>query len=144
MSENGRTPKAAGMPLQTLESVQDRLKQERGVLGSWEAVARKNELSVGTVCRVASGYEPRRPDIRAKLGLPVLLPAPACPHCGAPPHAHRNCPARRNGHRTPGPHRLAINLDDAASAARSILRNMDAGVVAELVKELTECISAGC
>lgn len=135
MSRNGHRTKPAGMALQTLETVQARLNHERAILGRWEAVALKNGLSVGTVCRVAAGYNPRTDRIRKALGLPVLLPAPVCQHCGAPPHAHRNCPARRNGHGKPERKRWIITGRDAASIAASIRRQLPADA-ASRVKEL--------
>ena len=61
-----------GTVLQTLERVSGRLQSERLVLGSWDRVAALHGVSVGTVVRVAGGYEPRRAGIRAALGLPPL------------------------------------------------------------------------
>lgn len=78
------------------------------------------------------GIEPERRDLRARLKLPPLHTAPACQHCGAPPHAHRNCPARRNSHGKPRPPRIAIALDDPASAARSILAQRGPGYLADM------------
>lgn len=119
------------MPLQTLEKVQERLKQERAILGRWEAVALKNGLSVGTVCRVASGYNPKAKHIRERLGLPVLLPVPVCLSCGQV-HIRKGCPAQQNGRRPHRP-RIAIAVDDPASAARSIRRYLPPDRVRELV-----------
>jgi len=118
----------AKMPLQILESVQERLKQERAILGRWEAVALKNGLSVGTVCRVASGYNPKAKHIRERLGLPALVAVPACPHCQQV-HIRKSCP-RASGHRPR--RRLAIALDDPQSAFRSIMRHMRPDRVDEL------------
>lgn len=51
-------------------------------------------LSVGTVYRLARGYEPTDSGIRARLGLPVLKLAPVCPNCGDV-HPNASCPKRR-------------------------------------------------
>jgi len=80
-----------GMSLQTLETVKARLCDERCSLGSWEAVASKNGVSVGTVCRVSSGYAPRKAHIRLALGLPALAPAPVCPRHRVV-HQSKRCP----------------------------------------------------
>ena len=69
---------------------------------------------MGTVVRVANGYEPQRADIRAALGLPILKPAPACPHCG---NVHvKRCYCRRP---TPAPKRR--NFRRAREAALKLL-----------------------
>lgn len=39
-------------------------------------------VPAGTLCAIAKGREPRKASIRAALGLPVLIPAPACFVCG--------------------------------------------------------------
>jgi hypothetical protein len=59
-------------PLQSLESVRQRVISLRGSYGSWERVAALWGVSVGTLVRVAGGYEPKRAGIRAALGLPPL------------------------------------------------------------------------
>lgn len=67
----------------TLEKVARRLRSERRKLGSWDEVARHYGLTKALVWRVAKqNYEPRRPEIRRALGLPVHKLAPVCPMCG--------------------------------------------------------------
>lgn len=80
--------------LQTLEQVQERLNNERRIVGNWEKVAAKNGVSLGTACRVARGYEPRTARLRIALGLPILIPVLACPHCGRV-HVTKRCPLLR-------------------------------------------------
>lgn len=81
-------------PLQTLETVQKRLQAERVELGSWEAVARENGVSIGTAVRVSHGYEPKTPSIRAVLGLPITAPALVCAIHGVV-HVSSRCPSKR-------------------------------------------------
>jgi ribosomal protein S27AE len=57
-------------PVQALDTPQQRALSAYGVYGSWRQVAAHWRLSVATVIRVARGYEPRRADLRAALGLP--------------------------------------------------------------------------
>jgi len=59
---------------------------------SWANVGKEFGLPGGTAYRIAtSDYEPKRPDIRFHLGLPTLLPAPACAKCGQV-HVSKRCP----------------------------------------------------
>jgi hypothetical protein len=65
---------------------------------SWAAVGRDLGIPGGTAHRIAtSDYEPKRADIRFHLGLPALIPAPACSKCGQL-HVSRRCP---NGQKPP-------------------------------------------
>lgn len=59
--------------VQQLDGVQERLIALHGTLGSWRRVAaRFPGVPPGTLCAVAHGREPRKPEIRAALGLPPL------------------------------------------------------------------------
>ena len=51
--------------------VRRKLSEDYEVLGTWDAVARKWGVSKGMAWRLAneSGYEPKNPTIRKKLGL---------------------------------------------------------------------------
>ena len=50
------------------------------LLLTWRAVGAKYGVSAGAVYRLAmQGKEPRKMEIRARLGLPALAPAPVCP-----------------------------------------------------------------
>jgi hypothetical protein len=60
---------APGTPVQALNTPQQRALSAYEVYGSWRRVAGHWGLSVATVIRVARGYEPRRADLRAALGL---------------------------------------------------------------------------
>lgn len=109
---------------------------------SWRKIAQTPEFSLlpaGTLCTWAkTGYLPRR--WYARFGLTAYLPAPACPLHGVV-HCY-DCetqqvkPVRK---RTPKPRtpRIAIRLDDPASAARSIKTHMDAETISTL-KNLLE------
>ncbi len=49
-------------------------------------------ISGGMAYRMVNeGYEPKDPHIRVKLGLPAMVPAPACPVCGEV-HVSSRCP----------------------------------------------------
>jgi hypothetical protein len=52
----------------------------------------------GTLCAFAHGREPKKPSVRAALGLPVLAPAPVCPDCQVP-HVTQRCPKKRKASR---------------------------------------------
>ena len=54
----------------------------KGVDG-WRGVAGDFGISKPMAYRIAvDGYEPKDPHIRAALGLPTFVPAPACQKCG--------------------------------------------------------------
>lgn len=63
---------------------------------TWRQIAANDyhgTVKPGTLCRfVKTDWEPRRPTIRAALGLPALVPAPCCRKCGAV-HVTRRCTA---------------------------------------------------
>ena len=63
--------------------------------GSWHYVARQLGLTTGTVIRIAHGYEPRRADIRRKLGLPVFVSVAPCDVCGQVHIGEHPKPTRR-------------------------------------------------
>lgn len=65
------------------DAVRTGLAAEYGRLGTWKAVGAKLGVPAGTCQRVATtDYEPRNAGLRARLGFPVLAPAPVCPKCG--------------------------------------------------------------
>jgi hypothetical protein len=74
MDENGASaPQSAPtMPVQTLDSLREQAFSLYRLHGSWRRVAALWGVSVGTLVRVAGGYEPKRAGIRAALGLPPL------------------------------------------------------------------------
>lgn len=79
----------------TCNAIQERLKTDYGHLRSWRAVGRLWGLSSGLAYRMAiQGYEPKNPELRRKLGLPVYRLAPACPDCGIV-HVSDRCPKNR-------------------------------------------------
>lgn len=135
---------------------------------TWRDVGRTFGITGGLAHRIANeGHEPKEPDIRRRLGLPVLLPAPACPDCGAVHTIPGVCVAKSMVkiqviQVTPEElatiehpvvvtvkqsvgikrqrARASINLEDAGSAARTIRRKMDAETLAALLDLLKEDI----
>jgi hypothetical protein len=79
--------------LQTLESLAAHLADRKRELGRWQAVADEIGVSVGTCVRVANGYEPKRPELRRRLGLPIMAAVPCCYDCGGI-HISKRCPVR--------------------------------------------------
>ncbi len=78
-----------------LEARSDEVKERRG----WRRVGDKFGISSAMAYRIAvRGYEPADARIRCKLGLPALIPAPACSHCGEV-HVSKRCPKRRRWRR---------------------------------------------
>ena len=71
----------------------DRLWNEHDELKSWPKVGKRHNISAPTARRIAFG-EPIGPKVRKQLGLPVLLPAPACPRHGVV-HTRATCPRAR-------------------------------------------------
>ena len=64
-------------------AAQNRLWADYARLFTWRAVGAEYGVSVGAVYRLAVlGKEPRDNAIRARLGLPRLVPVPVCPKCG--------------------------------------------------------------
>lgn len=62
---------------------------------SWATVGRAFGIPGGTAHRIAtSDYEPKRPSIRFRLGLPTLVPAPVCSQCGQL-HVSKRCVLRK-------------------------------------------------
>lgn len=107
------------------EEARRRVKERHAFYESWADVSDElGGVNRGILSGVASGKRRAGPSLLKALDLPVtkFARAPACPHCGAPPNAHRHCPERANGYR-PRP-RIAISLTDPASAARSIEKHM--------------------
>lgn len=81
----------------TIESLRKALKKAHDKYekqGGWRRVAGLYGLTGRTAWRIANdeSYEPKEPRIRQKLGLPVLLPAPACSQCGKV-HVTKRCTA---------------------------------------------------
>lgn len=86
----------------TLAEVSRTLKNEYSELsdsGGWRAVGSRHGISGGMAYRiVVDGYNPRSPTVRAKLGLPSIVPTPACPNCGQV-HVAKRCPHLRRDKR---------------------------------------------
>lgn len=94
----GKRPNGAAGSLHKLESVSADLWCRRRAAGNWERVASALSLSVGTVVRVANGYNPKRTHIRAALDLPPLALSEVCPKCNVV-HTRKTCPSGPRGPR---------------------------------------------
>ncbi len=77
-----------------------KLLKEYKKMGTWDAVAAHYGLTKPLVWRVAmQHYEPKKPHIRHRLGLPALMPAPVCLKCGKV-HVTKRCTATRPHYRS--------------------------------------------
>jgi hypothetical protein len=66
-----------------IDKLAKRLQKEYKKMGTWNAVAEYYRLTKPLVWRIANRhYEPKKPYIRHRLGLPALVPAPVCLKCG--------------------------------------------------------------
>lgn len=94
-------------------------------LKNWRLVGEEMGIGYAVAYRLATDatYEPKDPHIRFVLGLPALIPSPACPKCGVV-HIAKTCPEARNGKPKP-PRRVAIRCDNPASAAQTIIKNLE-------------------
>ena len=62
---------------------------------SWRQIGASYGITGGMAFRIATqGYEPKSPIIRARLGLPAMVPVSACPKCGGV-HVKLRCDAGR-------------------------------------------------
>lgn len=118
---------------------------------SWHDIGSHYELSAMIVWKFfEKGYIPERNDIRKKLGLVKIDYAPTCSICNDT-HIHKHNekvydPAIQDVKplkpvskpRKPRPARISINKRNMASAARTIINNLDANKVRELVAILKE------
>jgi hypothetical protein len=80
--------------VQALNRLRSDLNQKKVLGYTWRQIGALYGVSAGLIYHIAiNGHEPKTPHNRHLLGLPVFLPAPACPTCGK---VHtRNC-ARPN------------------------------------------------
>ena len=112
------------------------LRTLKGTTGlAWRKIALLDDYSpipAGTLCAIAKGYPvPKR--WRQRLGLPLLIPAPACLKCSQV-HVTKKCMANNgNGHR---PRRVAIRIDNPESAARTIEKHFGKAFISELIELL--------
>jgi len=104
---------------------------------SLRAIARdlyNDQVTHSVIQRGLKGEFPTDEHKRHIMGLPALIPAPACVKCGEV-HVARRC-TKNTGRKTP--RRVAIRCDDMRSAAGTILRNLEPGQVKELIGILEE------
>jgi hypothetical protein len=122
------------MKHRTLLEVQKSIQKAYSVSDNWRVVGGLFGITAGTARRIAvEGHEPVDHDIRVALGLPALIPAPACLKCGEV-HVTKRCMNGEAGRKTP--RRVAIRCDSMISAAGTILRNLEPEQVKELVRLL--------
>lgn len=113
----------------TWERVQRDIRANYARTKSLRAVAHMYGVNHAVIQRALLGQEPTKPHARHALGLPPLIPAPACVECGEV-HVTRRCPKKAKRQR---PRRIAIRTDDMKSAARTILRNLADEQINELL-----------
>lgn len=82
MTKSWRRGTSQNLAVTKNNSIVEGLWRDHNQLGTWQAVGAKFGLTPALVYRVAHGYEPKKPAIRAALGLPALAPAPVCPRHG--------------------------------------------------------------
>ena len=81
-----------------IDSIRRKLQKAYQKLHNWRAVGADFAITSGMAFRIAvQNYEPKSPHIRHILGLPTLIPAPACTKCGQV-HVSKRCP---NGKKPP-------------------------------------------
>ena len=82
--------------MRSLDSVRRDARRRYGELQNWRKVGAAMGISEGMAWRLANeeGYEPKDAHIRVHLGLPALVPAPACVRCGEV-HVTKRCVKRR-------------------------------------------------
>jgi len=118
----------------SLAAIRYLILQEKSRLKTWRDIAEVFGISCGMAWRIGmTGYEPKEDKIRAKLRLPLLVPAPACLKCGQV-HVTKKCMANNgNGRR---PRRVAIRVDNPESAARTIEKHFGKAFISELIELL--------
>jgi hypothetical protein len=79
----------------SIDLLAKKMRSEHKRLDSWRETGKAFRISGGMAYRIAKEkYEPKNPHIRHVLGLPALIPAPACPVCGDV-HVSKRCPKIR-------------------------------------------------
>jgi hypothetical protein len=117
--------------LDSLNAYKNAFLAEHAKVASWRKVAEPYKIHPNMARMIANGYDPGN-RIREKLRLPDKEAVEMCPECGKVLTPYHRC---GSNHRIP---RIAIRLDNSESAARSIIKHMDPGVVTELVELLQE------
>ena len=73
-----------------IRSLQEYIENERRMGATWREIATVFGVNVGSVYRVAQGYEPKTKRLRKAFGLPAYAPAPCCHICGEV-HVSKRC-----------------------------------------------------
>jgi hypothetical protein len=82
------------MKTRTIEELRKILLNDHAMLGTWRKVAKKWREKPGTLGRIAvRDYEPKEAHLRTRLGLPAMVPTPACAKCGDV-HVSKRCTRR--------------------------------------------------
>lgn len=103
---------------------------------SWRNTGAEFGVNPATARLIARGYQPGN-RMRESLNLPPVVKVEACPTCGVV-HTRKTCPLSNGNPKRKRQPRIAISKLDAASAARTIRRNMGAEFVERLVEELRD------
>jgi len=91
-----------------------------------------DRVSNATVGRALKGKFPKRQDTREAMRLCTLAPAPVCAKCGEV-HVTKRCTSSGDN---PRRNRIAVNLADAASAAKALLEHGGKEYALQLAREI--------
>lgn len=79
--------------MKDLGTVRHNIQKSYKKLHNWRKVGAEFGVTSGMAFRIATqDYEPKSPHVRHILGLPTLIPAPACGKCGQV-HVSKRCPS---------------------------------------------------
>ena len=103
----------------SIDTLSAEILENHRVSESWEKTGNDYNISGGMAYRIAmQGYEPKDNHIRAILGLPEMLPAPACAKCGKV-HTTARCTEGRQ------PRRRWVRCAGHASGEWVIVKNKE-------------------
>jgi len=137
-------PRKNGAQTMTLEfiALRDGIERRHARGEGWTKIAQSfnhERITRGHIYKmVTGGWEPNDPELRIILGLPAYKPVPVCPIHGVV-HDY-DCQTQTvkpvGKPRKPRRPRIAVDKENMASAARSIVNNMSPGKVNQLVVKL--------
>lgn len=157
----------------TIDHLSDEINETYKTVKNWRKVATRFDITSGLAYRIAvEKYDPKDPQLRVKLGLPALIPTPACTRCGVVHHLGEICPTEtpievvvyqmtaeelakidqpvtiifkkpKSTRKRPARPRASINIEDPKSAACTIVKKMDAEKLAELIDFLVTSRNGG-
>jgi len=92
MKKNGKMNEGTSGSVLTIQGLSDAILQDYRELKNWRKVGVKWGINEGTAYDIGVyRYEPKRPGLRCKLGLPALVPTSPCPIHGVV-HVRKTCP----------------------------------------------------